>query len=151
MIFQGGGGGSEHPAPPPPSGSAHDIVNCIRPHIVLATILTPVGAEVLHDMDLLFSDRIYAWGIKRCVVCNKIIGKRPCIIPNVGCEGSFYNVTGIYRIRNYPHALSQNVCGDHKRTDLIKQQKKKKKTTLFCIFVKCVSLSTRCDFIAIRF
>ena len=34
-----------------------------------------------------------------------IIGKRPCNIPNVGCEGSFYNVAGTYKIPKYPHAL----------------------------------------------
>ena len=37
-----------------------------------------------------------------------------CIIPNVGCEGSLYNVASTYKIPNYPHALSHTVCGDHK-------------------------------------
>ena len=77
-------------------------------------------------------------------VCNRIIGKGPCIIPNFGCD--FYNVADTYNIPKCPHALSHTVCGDHKRTDL-----KKKKKALFCIFFKCVSLPTRCDFIAIRF
>ena len=54
------------------------------------------------------------------VVWNKIIGKRPCIIPNVGCEGSFYNAAGTYKIPNYPHALSSTVCGDHTRTDFFR-------------------------------
>ena len=51
-------------------------------------------------------------------VCNVIIGKRPCIIPN-GCEGSFYNVAATYKIPNYLHALSHTVCGDHKQTDFV--------------------------------
>ena len=53
-----------------------------------------------------------------------------CIIPNVGCEGSLYNVASIYKIPNYPHALSPHCmpCGDHKRTELLE--------TLFCIFKK---------------
>ena len=48
-----------------------------------------------------------------------------CIIPNVGCEGSLYNVASTYTIPNYPRALSHTVCGDHKRTELLE--------TLFCI------------------
>ena len=57
-----------------------------------------------------------------------------CIIPNVGCEGSLYNVASTYKIPNYPHALSHTVCGDHK-----------------CfVFKKCVSLPIGYDFIVIR-
>ena len=49
----------------------------------------------------------------KCVVCNGIIEKRPCIIPNVGCAGRFYNVAVTYEIPKYPYALLHTVCGDH--------------------------------------
>ena len=33
-------------------------------------------------------------------------GKRHCMTPNVGCEGScLYNVAGTYKISNYPHRM----------------------------------------------
>ena len=48
-----------------------------------------------------------------------------CIIPNVGCEGSLYNVASAYKIPNYPHAWSHTVSGDHKGTELLE--------TLLCI------------------
>ena len=74
-------------------------------------------------------------------VSNGIIGKRPCITPNLGCEGSFYNVAGTYKIPNYPHAYT--VCGDPKRTDFFINEVFKKMFNAF-------RLHTRCDFIAIR-
>ena len=79
---------------------------------------------------------MYAWGIKgfkdegsvpciKGVVCNGIIWKSPCTIPNVGREGSFYNVAVTEKIPNYPHAFPHTVCGDHKWIELLE--------TLFCI------------------
>ena len=59
-----------------------------------------------------------------------------CIIPNVGCEGSLYNVASTYKIPNYPHALSLTVCGDHKLTEMLE--------TLFCILknaYRCLHVS----------
>ena len=48
-----------------------------------------------------------------------------CIIHNVRCEGSLFNVASAFKIPNYPQALSHTVCGDHKGTELLE--------TPFCI------------------
>ena len=40
------------------------------------------------------------------------------LIPTLDVKGVFYNVAGIYKMLNYPHASSQTGCGDHKQTDI---------------------------------
>ena len=59
-------------------------------------------------------------------LCIGIIGKRPWIIFNVGCEGSFYNVAGTNKIPNYLHALSTLYAAISNELFFLE--------TLFCIF-----------------
>ena len=97
MILQGLGSGP----PAPSSGAARDIVNWVRPHIVLVTrhsmtltplmrVLMALGYYATGSYCLMFG--VPAWGIKGChdllgsapcikgVVCYGIIGKRPCVL-----------------------------------------------------------------------
>ena len=81
---------------------------------------TGVLAGVNNDSVLLFIDWRYAYGIKNAMsrvvhrVSKAFCAMGYCIIPNVGCEGSFCNVASTYKVPNYPDALSHTVCGDHK-------------------------------------
>ena len=86
--------------------------------------------HVNNDRVLLFIDWRYAWGIKNAMsrvvdrVSKAFCAMGSCIIPNIGCEGSLYNVTSTYKIPNYPHALSNNVCGDIARNAVLYLKKK---------------------------
>ena len=91
VIFQGTGVRT----PATSSGSASGIVNWIRRHIVLAKrlsmTLTPL-MQVLCGCGkhcLVIGDSI---GVSRVVhrVLMAFCAMGYCIIPNVGCEGSFY-------------------------------------------------------------
>ena len=105
---------------------------------------------VSNDRVLLFNDWRYAWGIKNAMsrvvhrVSKAFYAMGSCIITNVVCERSLYNVAtcSTYKIPNYPHALSHTVCGDHKWTELLE--------TLFCIKKGVWLLPIRYDFIVIR-
>ena len=82
-----------------------------------------VGAEVLCDRVGYYCLVIgYTLGVPKDASTRAVynVCKRSCIIPNVGCEGRFYNVAGTYKIPNYPHALSHTVCGDHNRSDFFR-------------------------------
>ena len=124
--FPGGLGPVRTPAPS--SGSARGIVNWVRPHIVLAKRLSMTITQLMQVLcgcgkqrqGPIVECRRYALGIKNAMsrvvhrVSKAFCAMGSCIIPNVGCEGSLYNVASTYKIPNYPHALSHTVCGDHK-------------------------------------
>ena len=97
------------------------------------------------------------WGIKRCVdqgsvqcfkgvECNGIIGKRSCIIPNLGCDWSFNNVAGTYLIT---HMLCPTLYAAI--TEELIHVFFKNAVLYFFFKKKSVSLPTRCDVIAISF
>ena len=125
VILQGVGSGP----PATTSGAAHGIVNWVRPHIVLATrqsmtlsslmqVLLALGYYATGSFCLVIGDTLGVSKDARTRVVHRVskalramglFGRGLVLFPT-----SFYNIVVTYKIPNYPHALSHNVCGDHK-------------------------------------